>query len=167
MSEKSWYLIQYKPNSYRIAKLNLERQGFDTFIPMQKITKRINSKFVDFIYPLFKGYFFVAFDHRRSEWTKINSTIGVIKIICQGQKPIPVPEDIINGIKLRCDNDDKIINKKKFKAGDCIKIIRGPFSGFVGNVEEIKDEVRISTLLNYMGNQINVSVNGKMVELLN
>ena len=44
--ETDWFLAQIKPNSYKIAKMNLKRQGFKTFLPMINETKRCNQKFV-------------------------------------------------------------------------------------------------------------------------
>ena len=32
-SEKKWFIAQIKPNSYNSAIQNLERQGFEIFLP--------------------------------------------------------------------------------------------------------------------------------------
>jgi len=44
--DKKWYIAQIKPNSYNSATQNLERQGFETFLPKMKITQRQKDKFV-------------------------------------------------------------------------------------------------------------------------
>ena len=51
----SWYIVQFKPNSHKIAVSNLERQGFETFLPMQAVTRRTVVKFETVILPLFDG----------------------------------------------------------------------------------------------------------------
>ena len=38
--DKKWFIAQIKPNSYRSATQNLERQGFETFLPKMEITQR-------------------------------------------------------------------------------------------------------------------------------
>ena len=38
--DKRWYIAQIKPNSYNSAIRNLERQGFETFLPKMDITQR-------------------------------------------------------------------------------------------------------------------------------
>ena len=38
--DKKWYLAQIKLNSYLFAIQNLERQGFQTFLPKMEITQR-------------------------------------------------------------------------------------------------------------------------------
>ena len=45
-SEKKWFIAQIKPNSYNTAIQNLERQGFETFLPKMNITLRQKNKFI-------------------------------------------------------------------------------------------------------------------------
>ena len=63
-----WYLIQFKPNSHRLAERNLHRQGFETFLPMQKITRRNASRFVSDLKHLFPGYMFVSVNSELAPW---------------------------------------------------------------------------------------------------
>ena len=86
-----WYLIQFKPNSHRLAERNLQRQGFETFLPMQKITRRKASRFVSDLKPLFPGYMFVSVNSDLAPWRSINSTIGVSKLVSFEGKPKPLP----------------------------------------------------------------------------
>ena len=55
-----WYIVQFKPNSHKIAVRNLQRQGFKTFLPMHEMTRRTAVKFQTVIRPLFAGYMFAA-----------------------------------------------------------------------------------------------------------
>ena len=57
-----WFVVQIKPNSCNLASRNLERQGFETFIPKMSITNRKNNKFVAKDVCVFPGYIFVSFD---------------------------------------------------------------------------------------------------------
>jgi transcriptional antiterminator RfaH len=59
--DRKWCIIQIKPNSYDRAIRNLERQGFEAFLPQIKKTIRQNSKFVDMKHYVFPGYMFVSF----------------------------------------------------------------------------------------------------------
>ena len=49
----SWYIVQFKPNSLKIAVRDLQRQGFETFLPMHEVTRRTAAKFETVIRPLF------------------------------------------------------------------------------------------------------------------
>ena len=101
----NWYLVQLKPNGHRLAKANLERQGFKTFLPLQNVTKRSAHKFVDRNVPLFPGYMFVKLDIAQNDWRKVNSTMGVARIVSLGGTPTAVPSAIVNEFISRCDDD--------------------------------------------------------------
>jgi len=81
MSTKHRFLLQYKPNSHRLALRNLHRQGFETFLLMLAVTQRHSTKFVQQARPLFPGYMFVSFALDTMPWHKINSTVGVARLV--------------------------------------------------------------------------------------
>ena len=43
---KNWFLLQFKPNAHKLAKRNLQLQGFETFLPLQEITVRKKTSFI-------------------------------------------------------------------------------------------------------------------------
>ena len=83
----SWYIVQFKPNSHKIAVRNLQRQGFETFLPMHEVTRRTVVKFETVIRPLFAGYMFVACDPEKAWWRQINSTYGVSRMLSFAEGP--------------------------------------------------------------------------------
>ena len=96
-----WYLIQFKPNSHRLAERNLHRQGINTFLPMQKITRRKASRFVSDLKPLFSVYMFVSVNSEQAPWRSINSTIGVSRLVSFEGKLKPLPIQLIcNGMQI-------------------------------------------------------------------
>ena len=114
---KLWYLLQFKPNSHRVAEVNLNRQGFKTFIPVQEVSKRRFSRFVSSIVPLFPGYMFVSFNPKESSWLKIRATIGVLGLVGVGGKLKEIPTDIIEEIMQRCDQSGKLLQSKPLVKG--------------------------------------------------
>ena len=75
-------------------KANRERHGFTAFLPLQNVTKRSAHKFVNSLVPLFQGYMFVKFDTAQNAWRKVNSTLGVARIVSLGGTPTPVPNEM-------------------------------------------------------------------------
>ena len=43
-SKRSWYLIFTKPRQENLARENLERQGFTTYLPLTQQSRRRNGK---------------------------------------------------------------------------------------------------------------------------
>ena len=158
MSLKSWFLVQTKPNGHRLAERNLNRQGFETFLPLQEVTKRRASRFVNDLRPLFPGYMFMAFDLDKAPWRKINSTLGVSRLVSFDHTPKAVPLPLVTGLMLRCDREGKLLPPKTLHAGDEVELLTGPFAKFVGTVENIDADQRIWVLLEFMGQQTRVKV---------
>jgi len=160
-----WYLIQFKPNSHRLAERNLHRQGFETFLPMQKITRRNASRFVSDLKPLFPGYMFVSVNPYLAPWRTINSTIGVSRLVsCEG-KPKPLPLQLISGLKLRCDASGTLLPPKSLNEGDSVEMLTGPFTSFIATVEKIDPEQRIWILMDFMGQKARIQVTADQLQL--
>ncbi len=154
-----WYLIQFKPNSLRLAQRNLHRQGFETFLPMQETRRRQASRFINDLKPLFPGYMFVSVNSDRAPWRTINSTIGVSRLVSFEGKPKPLPLQLVSGIMSRCDTNGKILPSKNLNIGESVEILTGPFTNFIATVETIDPEQRIWVLMDFMGHRTRVQVN--------
>ena len=160
-----WYLIQFKPNSHRMAERNLHRQAFETFLPMQKITRRKASRFVSDLKPLFPGYMFVSVDSDLAPWRSINSTIGVSKLVSSEGKPKPLPLQLISGLMLRCDASGTLLPPKSLNEGDRVEMLTGPFTNFIATVDTIDPEQRIWVLMDFMGQKTRMQVATDQLQL--
>tara|TARA_Y100000385_G_scaffold275852_1_gene320795 strand:- start:302 stop:799 length:498 start_codon:yes stop_codon:yes gene_type:complete len=160
-----WYLIQFKPNSHRLAERNLHRQGFETFLPMQKITRRKASRFVSDLKPLFPGYKFVSVNTALAPWRTINSTIGVSRLVSFEGKPMPLPLQLISGLMLRCDASGVLLPPKSLKEGDSVEMLTGPFANFIATVDTIDPDQRIWVLMDFMGQKTRMQVTADQLQL--
>ena len=149
--DKKWYIVQIKPKSYHTATQNLERQGFETFLPKMKITQKKENKFLFKSGYVFPGYMFVCFDPDIISWTKINSTYGVSKILSFNNKPSEISSDLIQDLKIRYEINSNPTQKETLKPGDSIKFFSGPFADVIAKVESVDENNRIWVLLEAMG----------------
>ena len=97
--KKENYRTSVKTKLHNKAKFNLDRQGFKTFSPMQKITSANQQNLSKSLYHCFQDMF--VFSILLTLLKKLNSTIGVSKLLTCNGKPQEVPIDLINAIKLR------------------------------------------------------------------
>lgn len=148
---KKWLIAQIKPNSYDLAIRNLERQGFEIFLPKMEITQRQNEKFIVKNVYVFPGYMFVCYNPRIINWTKINSTYGVSKILALNNKPTEISYDLILELKKRYQINTNTTKKENLQKGDSIKFYAGPFADLIAKVENIDKNNRIWFLLESMG----------------
>ena len=161
---RSWYIVQFKPNSHKISARNLERQGFETFLPMHEVTQHTATKFETVIRPLFAGYMFVACDSEKAPWRQINSTFGISRMLSFAEGPKPMPEALITGLRARCDNVGKLIPPEHLAAGQSVKLQSGPFANFVTTVERMASDVRVWVLLDFMGKATRLQVDRQQIQ---
>ena len=164
---KSWYLIQFKKNSHKIAERNLNRQAFKTFLPLQDFTSKNGSRFLTQLKPLFPGYMFVKINLDRSSWHKIKSTIGVSRLICQDGEPKSVPSDVVSSLMSRCDRYGKLLPPMSLKNGDKVAVLSGALANFVATVETIENNKRVWVLMDMMGQLTKVQLASEKLQLLN
>ena len=164
LETKPWFLLQFHPNSHRVAERNLGRQGFEIFLPVHEITRRVSSRFVSNVRPLFPGYLFITFNIDDEPWRKINNTVGVSRLVSFGGRPKLVPYELINRLMYRCDRFGKLLPHKTFSEGELVHLALGPFANFVGTIEEIEEDKRIWVLMDFMGQSARVAVDPEKLQ---
>ena len=157
MAVEHWYLVQVKPNGYRLAERNLLRQGFTCFQPLVRATERRGAQFRPVSRPLFPGYLFVAFDPARAPWRKINSTAGVARLLSVGNAPQEVPGGLVAELRARVDAGGHVTLTDNLNVGDRVEIQSGPFAGFLGQVARLAPEDRAHLLVDLMGRRAQVT----------
>ena len=148
---KEWFIIQFKPNSHHQASKNLNRQGFETFLPLQDTTSRRLSRFVNTSKPLFPGYMFIRFNRAESKWHKINNTYGVSRLITFNSVLKPIPTSFVYSLMKRYDLSGKLLPIQKLKKGDQVTVLTGPFANFIASVEKYEADQRIWILMDLIG----------------
>ena len=153
---KNWYLIKTKPRQEKIAKQNLENQGYATFCPITKI----NNKLVI----LFPSYLFVQLNEKTQNFSPIHSTQGVSYFVKFGLNFAKVPISVIKFIKANQHiTTEKLINLDKFKPGDKVQISDGVFKNYMAIFKCYKSDERVTLLMNLLGNEQSLSIKKELV----
>lgn len=154
--EAQWFAVNIRPNCERKAVLNLERQGFETFLPVQIKTVRHARQYRTVCRPLFAGYLFVSLDLKRDRWRSVNGTHGVVTLVMNGGEPSRVPTGIVEGLIAVATDKGVIRFDHELVPGQKVKILTGPFADFIGTLERLDDQGRVKVLLDMMGGQVPV-----------
>ena len=160
-----WYVAQTQPRSEGKAALHLTRQGFEVYVPRYLKRRRHARKVEQVAAPLFPSYLFVGFDIAVQRWRSIHSTIGVAKLVCNGEDPAPVPDTIIESLKVRQDASGliRLDQRPRFARGDKIRVLDGAFSDCLGLFEGMDDRQRIAILLELLGRKVRVFLDPECV----
>ena len=94
-----WYAVQTQPNRENLAVSNLERQGFDVWLPRIERIIRHARQIRRVKRPLFPGYLFINLDLETARWRAINGTVGVSHIVSFGQSPSVVDSAFMTALK--------------------------------------------------------------------
>ena len=116
--------------------------------------------------PLFPGYMFVSVNSELAPWRRINSTIGVSRLVSFEGKPRPLPLQLISGLMLRCDATGTLLPAKSLNEGDRVEMLSGPFANFVATVDTIDPEQRIWVLMDFMGQKTRMQVTADQLQLV-
>lgn len=153
-----WFLAQLKPNADQIAKRNLERQRFNTFLPLERRTRVRGGKFTAVLRPFFPGYIFLSYPETLAPWSVVNSTYGVARLVSFGGRPTPVPSEVIAELKIACGSDGVIELGHELMPGTSVEVASGAFTSFIGEVERLTPDHRVLVLLDFMGKQTRVNL---------
>ena len=164
---KEWFIVQFKPNKQNQAAKNLNRQGFETFLPLIDTTLRETSRFINTTRPLYPGYMFITFDRTKYKWHKINNTYGVSRLLTFNSTLKSIPATFINNLMERCDSSGKLLPIKKIKKGGQAKVLKGPFASFVATIEKYEDEQRVWVLFDLMGRKTKIQIATDCLQLSN
>lgn len=166
-ADEPWYLAQLKPGGLERAVANLARQGFQSFMPLREETRRRAGRWERRSRPLFPGYLFVQVPSNHRHWRSINSTYGVSRLVAlEAGAPTQVAPSIISGLKERVTAEGVLQPPAELKAGDQVRVVSGPFSKMIAEIESVSEQGRIYVLLNLMGSYAKAQLSSSDVETI-
>jgi transcriptional antiterminator RfaH len=144
--------------------MHLGRQGFATYLP-RYLKRRRHARRVDVVAaPLFPRYLFVEVDMGAQRWRSIYSTIGVSRLVCNGELPAPVPDRVIGVLKNRESASGFIqLEPPQFSAGDKVRVLEGAFYDCLGIYDGMTDRERVEILLDLLGRKVRVSLKAEAI----
>ena len=101
---------------------------------------------------------FVFLDLEIDQWRAINSTIGVRAIISHGDRPTPVPDQLIKEIKEREDSKGlvDVVNASSLNPNEKVRVTGGPLIDRIGLFQCLDDNQRVLILMELMGQYVEV-----------
>ena len=171
-AERNWYVIHTYSGYENKVKTNLERrvesyrmqeQIFDILVPMEEELEIKDGKRKLQKRKVFPGYVLVDMIMTDNSWYVVRNTPGVTGFVGSGQKPIPLTMAEVDAIMRQMG----LVERPRIRVaiGDAVKVKDGPFSGFVGVVEEIAPERgKVKVLVSMFGRETPVELDFHQVE---
>ena len=141
----SWHLVHIKPRGEARSLENLERQGFEVFLPMITLQKVRRGKLTSVTEPMFSRYLFIRTTTMVQDLSLVRSTLGVIQLVRFGTVPAKVPNDWVESMRLQ-----PAVHEKLFNAGDKLLIGNGMLKGLDAIYVQPDGETRAMVLINLL-----------------
>ncbi len=164
---KRWFVVHTHARGELKALVQLRHQGFDAYLP-RYLAQRFHARRHDWVEkPLFPRYLFTQLDLGRDRWRVVYSTIGVRTLVSAGDRPLPIPTEIVDGIRAREDDRGYVVlgSGCRFRRGDQVRITEGPFAKVDGLFECQSGAERVIVLLDLLGREVKANVPRRAVML--
>jgi transcriptional antiterminator RfaH len=139
-----WAAAQLQPQRDGLALQCLRQAGFETYAPRLREHRTAHGRKVTRTPLLFPGYLFVRIE---LQWSRARWCPGVVRIVLNGGTPAAVPDGVIMALQAR----DDLPRPPKFRPGDRLRVLHGPFAGHVGVYAGMKPRQRVEVLLQLLG----------------
>lgn len=158
---RRWYLIQTKPSGESVAQLNLERQGYEIYVPRLARLVRRRGHECDQVVPLFPRYLFLHLDEGHQPLAPVRSTTGVASIVRFGFNHAIVPDHVVRDLRARADavtGLHRLTCSTELTYGVTVRVTAGVLDGLEGVFERDDGVDRVVLLLNLLGRDTRVQV---------
>ena len=144
----------------------LMKKSVDVFLPRIQVRSKRRDRKALIRIPLFPGYLFVKTNLDPNEHIEIVKTVGAVRLIGNKDGPVSVPSDTIESLKIMVKGQDQITTGSRFKKGDRVMVVHGPFTGVTGTFARYKGKGRVVVQIDALGQFAAVEVGEEDVEIL-
>jgi transcriptional antiterminator RfaH len=163
-SGERWYVAMTLPRKERLAATQLDNQRYRNFLPLQLETRRHARKFTTVLAPVFPRYIFVILDPTQQRWRSVNGTLGVQRLLSDGERPLAVASGVVETLVQSSDQRGALIYKPdELAIGDRVKLVSGPLAGSLGILQRLDGAGRVQILLALLGGPVKVTAAREMV----
>jgi transcriptional antiterminator RfaH len=154
----NWYLIHTKIRQEQCALQNLERQGFECYLPQIQAEKLRRGALAVHAEPLFPRYLFIRLGQglAAQSWAPIRSTTGVSRLVAFGNVPAKIDDGLVDLIRAQTGGANAV--RSQFETGQPILITQGPFAGLEAVYQMSDGESRVMVLLNILSKNVKLAL---------
>jgi transcriptional antiterminator NusG len=176
MADKRWYVVHvYSGFEKKIAQQikeqaaqkGLSDQFDEILVPAEEVTEVRRGQKVNSERKFFPGYVLVKMQMSDDAWHLVKDTPKVTGFLGNRNKPSPITEAeaqrIVNQVKEGVDKPRK--PAVVFEIGEQVRVADGPFTSFMGTVEEVDEERgRVKVSVSIFGRSTPVELEYTQVE---
>jgi transcriptional antiterminator NusG len=173
--DAKWYIIHtYSGHENKVAKslkqrlesMGFEDRIFDIIVPTRETFKVSGGKKETVKEKIFPGYVLVKMILDDESWLLVRTTQGVTAFIGAGNKPTPISDKEVAAIQKFMATEEPLY-KASFVVGEAVKITDGPFTDFLGTIDNIDEaKGKLKVLVSIFGRETPVELDFLQVSKL-
>jgi transcriptional antiterminator NusG len=173
--DAKWYIVHTysghenkvsKSLKQRIESMGFENRIFDIIVPTRDTVKVSQGKKETVKEKIFPGYVLVKMILDDESWLLVRTTQGVTAFIGAGNKPTPISDKEVQAIQKFMATEEPLY-KTAFVTGEAVKITDGPFTDFLGTIDNIDEaKGKLKVLVSIFGRETPVELDFLQVSKL-
>jgi len=158
----AWYAIWTRSRHEQMVREQLERKGYEAFLPTITKWSRWKDRKKKIDWPLFPGYCFARFD--TYERLPILKCTGVVSIVSFDGDIAAIPDVEIDGIRRLVESDLQYDPCPLIREGTMVEVVHGPLKGVVGRLLRKGAHARLMLAVDLIGQAVSVEVDAADVK---
>lgn len=134
-----------------IAEKSLNEYFGKIIIPIENLVRVKKGKKIIEERRLYPGYIIIEMEPTDETLQLVNSVPGVTHFLGSRNRPIPLSEEEKNALLFQVEEaKTKVITKIPFTKGERVTVIDGPFTDFIGTIEEVypdREKVKVMVVI--------------------
>ncbi len=118
-------MVKTQPQKESLAQFSLRNARVEVFYP-KILVRRRGRRLLE---PLFPTYLFCHLDPTSPFWPMVRWATGVAYFLGSDGKPVPVPDNLVDGIRKRVAWWNAEGHRAVFSPGQRVRVTRGPMAG--------------------------------------
>ena len=105
----------------------------------------------------------MAVNQRTAEIVK---TVGAVRLVGSKDGPIPVSTETVESLKIMVQGNHPVETGTRFKKGDKVVVVHGPFTGVIGTFARYRGKGRVVVNIDALGQFAGVEVDEDDIDIL-
>jgi transcriptional antiterminator NusG len=175
LDDRQWYVIhtysgyenKVRTNlEHRVDSMGVQDKIFQIVIPTEEEVEIKDGQRRTVQKKVFPGYVLVEMIMGDDSWYVVRNTPGVTGFVGSGNRPMPLQDAEVKAILKQMKMETPKV-KVSFSKGERVKVVDGPFTDFIGVVDEINPERgKVKVLVSFFGRETPVELDFLQVSRL-
>ncbi len=129
-----WFVLYTRSRHEKFVEKALAQKGIESFTPTVFLRRKWSDRVKFIEQPYFKGYCFARFSLK--DKNRVVAQQGIVNIVHFKDEYVPIPDSVIESLKILTKNKIEIDPYPYFEIGERIRVKNGPLRGVEGYIIE-------------------------------